>query len=372
MKNEKEWLKEIHNLNIASKIRIMNVCGGHERTITHAGLRNALPENVEIIPGPGCPVCVCPEEDVYAAIELSQRPNVILVAFGDMLRVPTNAPKSYPRSLEAAKALGADIRPIAAPQEAVKIAIENQNKEVIFFAAGFETTTAPVAAMLAQGIPENLSILLSARLTWPAVAMLLESETPNFEGLIAPGHVCAIMGAEEWQFVIDGHNIPSSVAGFSPQSLLAAIYSVLRQKISGELFLDNCYPNVVVKNGNPTAQKVISEVLDIVDSNWRGIGIIPNSGYKLKENYSKHDARLRFELNQETRKHAGEMPIGCDCAKVILGKIYPNQCRLYGKACVPKKPIGPCMVSDEGACRIWWSGGMRDCDIELNKSEKID
>jgi hydrogenase expression/formation protein HypD len=191
----------------------MNVCGGHERSISHAGLRSALPENIELIPGPGCPVCICPEEDVYEAMQLALHEDITLLAFGDMLRVPVNVPKREPRSLEQAKAQGADIRPIASPTEAVRIANDNPHRKIIFFAAGFETTTAPVAAMLAEGAPDNLLVLLSGRLTWPAVSMLLSSEAPGFDALIAPGHVATVMGPEEWQFVVDQHNLPAAVAG---------------------------------------------------------------------------------------------------------------------------------------------------------------
>jgi hydrogenase expression/formation protein HypD len=171
----KQWLKLIHDLEIPGPIKIMNVCGGHERSITTAGLRALLPPQVELIPGPGCPVCICPEEDIYQAMQLALNEDVILVAFGDMLRVPVNAPKKEARSLEQAKALGADIRPIASPLEVLKIAADNPDRKVVFFAAGFETTTAPVASMLAQGVPDNLYLLLSGRRTWPAVAMLLET-----------------------------------------------------------------------------------------------------------------------------------------------------------------------------------------------------
>jgi len=363
-------LQKIRDLPLKQSLRVMNVCGGHERTISHAGLRGALPEPIEIIPGPGCPVCICPEEDIFAAIELAALPNVILVAFGDMLRVPTNGPKSKPRSLEQAKAAGADVRPIASPGEAVRIANDNPNKDVVFFAAGFETTTAPVASMLAQGVPKNLSVLLSGRLTWPAVSMLLDSDTPGFEGLIAPGHVSAVMGPEEWEFVPRKHHIPSAVAGFNTESLLAALYSVLRQQLEGQTFLDNCYPSVVPAGGNPTAKKIMEQVLQIDDAIWRGIGVIPRSGYNLRPEYADHDARKKFAIEVDrSRKRVGEMPPGCDCAQVVLGKIYPNQCRLYGKACTPRGPIGPCMVSDEGACRIWWASGVRDQDTERTSTE---
>lgn len=357
----KDWLAKIHALPLPNKIKIMNVCGGHERAITLAGLRSALPPEIELIPGPGCPVCVCPEEDVYQAIRLALEEDIILVAFGDMLRVPVNAPKKDARSLEQAKARGADIRPIASPGEAVVIANAHPQRKVVFFAAGFETTTAPVAAMLAQGVPDNLLLLLSGRLTWPAVAMLLESDAPGFDALIAPGHVSTIMGPEEWRFVVDDHHMPAAVAGFTPNSLLAAMYSTLRQWLEQRLFLDNCYPEVAHAGGNRTAQRQLQQTMHVSTCNWRGIGPIPNSGYSLKPAYAQHDARLQFpSYDHDARKRAGQMPPGCDCAKVVLGKIYPNECQLYGRACTPRHPIGPCMVSDEGACRIWWAGGIRE------------
>jgi hydrogenase expression/formation protein HypD len=326
-----------------------------------AGLRAALPEQIELIPGPGCPVCVCPEEDIYAAIQLAKRPDVIVVAFGDMLRVPCNGPKAEPRSLEQARVAGGDVRPVSSPQEAATIATANPARQVVFFAAGFETTMAPVAGLIAQGLPENMTVLLSGRLTWPAVAMLLDSEKPGFSALIAPGHVSTIMGPEEWAFVTEKHGIPCAVAGFTTDSLLAAMYSVLRQHIEKRVFLDNCYEHVARAGGNETAQKILDQTMDVVDANWRGIGIIPASGFALKSELSQYDARLRFAIEPELdRKRAGEMPPGCDCARVVLGKIYPNQCILFGRACIPRSPIGPCMVSDEGACRIWWASGIRE------------
>jgi hydrogenase expression/formation protein HypD len=355
-----DWLAKIKALPIKNRTRIMNVCGGHERSITMAGLRAALPSTIELIPGPGCPVCVCPEEDVYLAIRLALHAGVILVAFGDMLRVPVNAPKSEPRSLEQAKAAGADIRPVARPQEAVKIARENPGRQVVFFVAGFETTTAPVAAMLLEGIPENLFLLLSCRLTWPAVAMLLDSDKPGFDALVAPGHVATVMGPEEWSFVVEKHQMPAAVAGFSPVSLLAAIYSVLRQLLEEECFLDNCYPEVVRPGGNTTAQAQLKQAMQVIDANWRGIGIIPASGFALNTQFAAHDTRNKFTgYETEGRKRIGEMPPGCDCARVVLGKIYPDECKLFGTACTPRTPVGPCMVSDEGACRIWRAGGVK-------------
>ena len=369
----KQWLERIHALpQQKDKVKIMNVCGGHERSITMAGLRKALPDYIELVPGPGCPVCICPEEDVFEAIQLALHEDIIMVAFGDMLRVPVNVPKAKARTMEQAKAQGADIRPIASPTEAVSIAKQNPDRAVVFFAAGFETTTAPVAAMLVEGVPDNLSVLLSGRLTWPAVAMLLDSGTPGFDALIAPGHVSTIMGPEEWQFVVEKHNIPAAVAGFQPESLLAAMYSTMRQLNDKRYFLDNCYPQLVKAGGNKSAQAHLNKAMNVYDANWRGVGIIPQSGYILNQTYSSHDARKLFpSYADDARKRAGQMPPGCDCAQVVLGKIYPNECRLFGKACIPRNPIGPCMVSDEGACRIWWAGGMRETVSSEHKEKAV-
>jgi hydrogenase expression/formation protein HypD len=352
----REWIDKIHALGLTQKVKIMNVCGGHERSVTQSGMRSVLPDNIEIIPGPGCPVCVCPEEDIYQAMQLALQQEIILVTFGDMLRVPVNVPKSEPNSLMAARAAGADIRPIASPIEARQIARQT-NKPVVFFAAGFETTIAPVAALCAEGVPDNLFLLLSGRLTWPAVAMLLDSGDPGFDALIAPGHVATVMGPEEWAFVGSQHHMPSAVAAFTTESLLAAVWSVLRQKTEHKAFLDNCYPSLVRPGGNPVAKGYLQQVMQIIDANWRGIGVIPQSGFALSEQYAAHDARLIYpDHNDAERRRMGEMPPGCDCASVVLGKIYPNECRLFNKACTPSSPVGPCMVSDEGACRIWWTG----------------
>ena len=356
----KHLLEKIRALPLPERVRIMTVCGGHERSIAMAGLRTALPATIELIPGPGCPVCICPEEDIYLAIQIASHEDVVLLAFGDMLRVPVNVAKAAIRTLEQAKAAGADIRPIASPAQAVNIAAATPEKTVVFFVAGFETTCAPVAAMLAQAMPGNLLILMSGRLTWPAVALLLASDTPAFDALIAPGHVATVMGAEQWRFVVERHHIPAAIAGFTPESLLAAIYSVLRQRIDGTIWLDNCYPQVVKPEGNRRAQELLRATLTVIDAPWRGIGIIPQSGLELSPLLAAHNARLRFsEYVNLARRRAGTMPPGCDCARVVLGQIKPNACRLYGASCTPRNPVGPCMVSDEGACRIWWAAGIK-------------
>jgi hydrogenase expression/formation protein HypD len=214
--------------------------------------------------------------------------------------------------------------------------------------------------MMEEGLPDNLSLLLSARRTWPAVAMLLESEQAGFEGLIAPGHVAAVMGAEEWRFVVERHAMPAAVAGFTAASILAALYSVLRQIIEARPFLDNCYPDVVRAAGNSSAQACITNQFEDIDGAWRGIGVIAGSGFGLRSSSTVHDARKLFPVCLDgVHRRLGEMPPGCDCARVVMGRLSPLQCRLYGHACTPRTPIGPCMVSDEGACHIWWTNGRR-------------
>src|SRR3569833_1929057 len=328
----RDCLQRLHALPRRTRFRIMNDCGGHERVITHAGLRGALPDYIELIPGPGCPVCICPEEDIYTAIHMALHHPVILLCFGDLLRVPVDARA---------------------------IARRHPGKPVVFFAAGFETTMAPVAAMIAEDMPDNLLLLIAGRLTWPAVAMLLASGAPGFDALIAPGHVATVMGSEEWRFVSAQYDLPTAVAGFGAESLLAAVYAALQQDIAGTPQLDNCYPALVTAAGNAAAQRLLREVFEIVDVNWRGIGVIPDSAFALRGRFCRRDAHRHFPVDEVSRRRAGEMPPGCDCAVVVLGRFYPDACRLYGKGCTPESSVGLCMVSDEGACRIWWRGGMR-------------
>jgi hydrogenase expression/formation protein HypD len=363
MSEAADWLGRIRALHLPAAIRILNVCGGHERSIAAAGLRGVLPGGITLIPGPGCPVCVCPEADILAAIRLAQTPGNILVAFGDMLRVPANVKPPAARSLAEAKRAGCDVRAIASPQEATDIARASPAQTVIFFAAGFETTAAPIAAMLAAGVPRNLFLLLSLRRTWPAVAMLLDAEAPGFEGLIAPGHVATIMGPEEWRFVASRHHIPTAIAGFTAASLLEALHAVLVQIQDHRPALHNAYPDYVREAGNQRAKSMMGAQFADADADWRGIGTIAASGFSPQAHLAAHDARIVFAaMLGDAPAHVCAMPPGCDCARVVMGKRSPVDCRLYGKACTPRTPVGPCMVSDEGACRIWWSAGHRRAD----------
>lgn len=341
-------------------VRILNVCGGHERTIAMAGLRQVLPDTIELIPGPGCPVCVCPEEDIRLAARIARETDAAVLTFGDMMRVPFHAPKREPRSLAQARAAGADIRPIASPLEALAAAQAEPGRRFVLFAVGFETTTAPVAAALSEGAGDNLLVLLSARRTAPAVRMLLERELRAFDALIAPGHVATVMGPEEWAFVPERFGIPAAIAGFTPDSMLAAIGAVLSQLAQSRPRLDNCYGAVVHPGGNRTARRLLEETFRIVDAPWRGIGAIAASGFALAEPLAHRDARAAFApIAADVGPAPRQMPAGCECAGVVLGEVRPTDCPLYGKACTPRTPVGPCMVSDEGACRIWWAAGAR-------------
>jgi hydrogenase expression/formation protein HypD len=357
---KRSWLEPIRRLPVPREIRIMNVCGGHERTITRAGLRGALPPNLRLIPGPGCPVCACPEEDIRLAIQLALRQGVILATFGDMLRVPIHEHGKDVRSLEQARAAGAEVQAIASPVEARKLAERSGGRPVVLFAVGFETTMAPVAALLAEGVPEHLFVLCSGRRTWPVVKMLLDSGEHTIDALIAPGHVATVMGPEEWASVPDTYRLPAAVAGFTPASLLQAIHAVLCQWIEGRPRLENGYPQAVRCGGNPRARALLERCFEIVPAAWRGIGSIPASGFALKAEFAGHDARtLALESDGPGGAEVGSMPPGCECAKVVLGRITPSDCRIYGRACTPRTPVGPCMVSEEGACHIWWAAGIR-------------
>jgi hydrogenase expression/formation protein HypD len=244
--------------------------------------------------------------------------------------------------------------------EVVTLALQQQ-KPVVFFAVGFETTMAPVAAMMHAGVPGNLFVFTSGRRTWPAVAALLKNNNSGFDAMVCPGHVATIMGADEWGFVPQQYGKPAAIAGFTAERLLAATYVVLKQRLDGEARLVNSYDQLVTGGGNPTAQRIINDVFAIADVPWRGMGTLPDSGYVLQPAWQAHDARLRFAETLRhggARRREGQMPPGCACGEVVSGQKYPTQCTLYGRPCTPQNPVGPCMVSDEGACQIWWKAGL--------------
>lgn len=301
-----------------------------------------MPGNLEIIPGPGCPVCVCPESDIINAIKLSNREDVILVTYGDMLRVPTQQ--------GSIRTEGKNFRMITSPFEAINIARSNPDKKIVFFSIGFETTTAPTAGILEMGVPENLFILSSHRLTPTIMEILVKDAEIGIDGFIAPGHVSAIVGSNAWNVFSEKYGIPAVVAGFEAENLLLGIMEILRQLRNGKAETSNVYKGVVKPEGNIQAQKIMDKYFEVANVNWRGIGYIPGSGLELRDKYSKKDAKKVFELKEvkETK-----MP-GCICGTIVLGKAYPSACKLFKKACTPKSPKGPCMVSMEGACNIWY------------------
>ncbi len=336
-------IKHIHSLMPSDKkLRIMNVCGSHEHTIAYSGMRSVLPENLEIIPGPGCPVCVCPESDIINAIHLSNRDDVILVTYGDMLRVPSKE--------GSIRSSGKNYRMISSPFECITIAKSNPDKKIVFFSIGFETTTAPTAAILEMGVPDNLFILGSHRLTPTIMEILVKDADIGIDGFIAPGHVSAIVGSNAWNVFSEKYGIPTVVAGFQAKNLLLGIAEIVRQLKDGEAKTANVYTGVVKPEGNLKAQEIIYKFLKVADVNWRAIGHIPGSGLELKDEYQAKDARKVFDLPEIKEE---KIP-GCICGTIILGKAYPDKCKLFKKSCSPKTPKGPCMVSIEGSCHIWY------------------
>lgn len=326
-------------------IKIMNVCGSHEHTIAYSGIRSLMPENLELIPGPGCPVCVCPESDIINAIDLSGRDDVILVTYGDILRVPSK--------VGSIRTEGRNYRMVTSPFECMNIAGSNSDKKVVFFSIGFETTTAPTAAILEMGVPDNLFILSSHRLTPRIMQLLVDDEDIGIDGFIAPGHVSAIVGSNAWNVFSEKYGIPTVVAGFEADNLLLGILEILKQLKAGVTETSNVYKSVVKPEGNRQAQRIIEKYFEVSDVNWRGIGYIPDSGLELRDEYSARDAKKVFELKEVKEE---KIP-GCICGEIILGKAYPSKCKLFKKVCSPKNPKGPCMVSQEGACNIWYKTG---------------
>jgi hydrogenase expression/formation protein HypD len=326
------------------QIKICHVCGTHEWTITHFGIRSLLPPNVEVIAGPGCPVCIVPAGEVDESVQLAKEGKVI-TCFGDMLRVPGST-----QSLIDAKANGADVRVVYALSDAVEMARREPAKDFVFHAVGFETT-APITAVEALGdLPKNFSFLTSHRLVPPAMELLLGVEGLEIDGFIAPGHVSAVIGTKPYELFTKGYHMPTVVAGFEPNDVLMSIYMILRQVQSGEIKLENEYSRVVKPEGNPKALEMMHRAFDVAVGGWRGIGKLDNSALVLKPELSAYDARKKYGLKETVGK---DIQTGCQCHHVIVGKIKPNQCPLFLKTCNPAKPVGACMVSSEGTCRVW-------------------
>ena len=326
------------------QVKFCHVCGTHEWTITHFGLRSLLPDNVEVIAGPGCPVCIVPAAEIDEAVQLAQK-GIVLTCFGDVLRVPGSE-----MSLLQAKAAGADVRIVYATSDAVKMAKQEPDKEFVFSAVGFETTAPSTAVEALGGLPENFSFLVSHRLIPPAMELLLGIGDLEIEGFIAPGHVSAIIGLKPYELFPRVYRMPTVVAGFEPIDVLMSIYMILKQLSEGTARLENEYQRVVKPEGNVKALEIMEKAFTVTGGNWRGIGRLPDSALQLREPLSAYDARKKHGVHVEQGK---DILLGCECHLVIIGKIKPDQCPMFLKACNPANPIGPCMVSSEGTCRVW-------------------
>jgi hydrogenase expression/formation protein HypD len=346
------------------KVKIMHVCGTHENSIGRFGLRTLLPECIELVAGPGCPVCVCPSSDIITAIEIASMDNVILATFGDMIRVPATVKEAHNEndSLQAAKSRGADVRIIYSPFDVLKIAEKNPDKRVVFFSVGFETTAAGVASLIYNNPPDNISILSSHRLIPPSMELLLGVGDIQIDGFLLPGHVTTVIGMKPFEIFPEAYRMPTVSAGFEPLDILSAVLSIVEQIKEGRASLTNKYSRAVKEEGNPKAIKIMDDVFEEVSAYWRGIGRIPRSGLNLKEKYSKWDANKVFGpahnlLRRDSSRGlcAGfDIHPSCSCHLIMIGKIYPPDCPLFAKkVCSPENPFGPCMVSMDGTCRIW-------------------
>ena len=326
--------------------QIMEVCGTHTMAIAEAGIRSLLPPQVRLLSGPGCPVCVTPPEDIDAVLELAMEKDVILTSYGDMLRVPGSRRGD---SLMRRRALGADVRIIYSPMDALKIAAEEAEKQIVFLGIGFETTApgtaAAVLAAREQGL-KNFTVLSMLKSVEPALRALMRMENFAVNGFLCPGHVATIIGEKGFRFLPEEYRMPGVIGGFEPEEILAAIYLLLKQIAEGKAEIQNAYPRAVRPEGNPLARQMMTRCFELSTARWRGLGEIPQSGFRFREELRNYDAAERFSLKIKT----DVLPNGCRCGDVITGTLRPKQCPLFGKACTPEDPVGPCMVSSEGAC----------------------
>jgi len=332
--------------------RIMEVCGGQTHSIVKYGIDQLLPPEITLVHGPGCPVCVTSVFMIDSAIELAAQPEVILCSFGDMLRVPGSH-----KDLLTVKAEGGDIRTVYSPLDCLKITRANPDRQVVFFAVGFETT-APANAMAAylakrEGI-KNFSMLVSQVLVPPAVETILSSSASKIDGLLAPGHVCAIVGFESYTALSQKYRVPIVVTGFEPVDILQGIALCVRQLENGRYEVENQYTRSVRSEGNPSAQKMIDEVFEVTNKTWRGLGNIDASGLSLSMAYRDLDAERRFNLSVKSTEKPNKETTGCQSGLILQGVIKPPQCPQFGKLCHPDRPLGPTMVSSEGACSAYF------------------
>jgi len=356
---------------IGRPVKLMHICGTHEHEIGRFALRDLLPDSVTLLAGPGCPVCVCDNEYINMAIQLSLTPGVILCSFGDMLAVPGSIPLEGERrgdvrmSLLDARARGGDVRTVYSVFDAKRIAEQNPEKEVVFFSVGFETTVVAVAAMLKRGAPDNLTIIEANYYTPPATSLLPELDGFDIEGFMLPGHAVTITGLRVYEHLAE-RGIACASGGFEPVDVLAATVSLLEQLRDGKPTVANPYARLVKYDGNEKAKRELDEVFELAPIRWRGIAEIPASGYWLREAFAAHSAARRFAGRLDPVALRGaEHPKGCRCAEVTLGQIRPDECTVFGKLCTPDSPYGPCMVSHEGTCRAWYVYGMHKDRLQV-------
>jgi hydrogenase expression/formation protein HypD len=334
------------------RYKLMEVCGGHTHTIYKHGIEDLLPPEVELVHGPGCPVCVIPMGRQDDAIAIARRPEVIFATFGDMMRVPATH-----GSLLDAKAQGADVRMVYSPLDALRIARENPDRDVVFFAIGFETTTPSTAITLLRARAErirNFSVFANHVTIIPAIKAILDSPDLRLDGFIGPGHVSTVIGVKPYRWIARDHGKPVVVSGFEPLDILQGIYRILRQLAEGRSEVENQYSRVVRDAGNPAALRAIGETMELRTTfEWRGLGFISRSALKLRREFAEWDAEVRYEVPGIRVAD----PKACQCGEVLKGVIKPWECKVFGTACTPDRPIGTCMVSSEGACAAYYNFG---------------
>jgi hydrogenase expression/formation protein HypD len=349
----KKLLERIHK-HSRQHVKLMEFCGGHTVAIFKHGLRQLLPSNIEMLSGPGCPVCVTAAADLDKAIALGKMPGVIITSFGDMVRVPG----SY-SSLQLAKAEGADVRIVYSTQDALAIARANPEKKVVFIGIGFETTAPTVAASILQAEQEKLKnyYVLSLHKTCPPIMKaILDRGEVKINGIICPGHVSAIIGSRPYDFIANDYHIAGAVAGFEPVDILLAVDRLVEQIESGQPKIEIAYRRGVKEGGNLSALRLMDSVFEVGAANWRGIGAVAGSGLNIRRKYGIYDAEKHFEIKTKPAKE----PRGCICGAVLRGVNTPKDCKLFRKTCTPEHPVGPCMVSTEGSCATYYQYGEGD------------
>jgi len=349
----KGLIKRIADLS-KRPVKLMEFCGGHTVSILKHGIRQLLPPGIEMLSGPGCPVCVTPVADIDKAVALAREPETVIATFGDMIRVPGSN-----STLQKAKAEGSDVRVVYSTQDALEIARLNPLKKIIFIGVGFETTAPTVAASVVQASKEGLTnyyILSLHKLCPPVMKALLLSHEIRLDGIICPGHVCAITGARPFEFIGREYDIAAAISGFEPLDILLSVEMLIKQIENGRHALENAYTRVVRDEGNIQAIRIMYEVFETSASCWRGIGMVSESGLRLRDRYSAFDAEKAFEIKQA---EARETP-GCICGDILRGVKKPHDCRLFRDVCDPQHPVGPCMVSAEGTCSAYYLYGGED------------